>query len=44
MIIQRTPTEGKRLCTVDLLIKVTCFVKKVNNVSISKEVDLNYLV
>jgi hypothetical protein len=32
---------GGRLCTVDLLIKVAWFVKKVNNISNKKGADLN---
>jgi len=29
-------TEGERLGTVDLLIKIACFVKKVNNIFVRK--------
>jgi hypothetical protein len=34
MIYQGILTEGGRLSTVDLLVKVACFVKKENNISI----------
>jgi hypothetical protein len=37
MFIQGILTEGGRLGTVDHLIKVVCFVKKVNNILIKKE-------
>ncbi len=35
---------GGRLSTVDLLIKVACFVKNVNNIFNIKEADLNLLI
>ncbi len=38
-----TKREG-RLSTVDLLIKVACFVKEVKIFSIQKGADLNWLV
>jgi hypothetical protein len=31
-VIQGILTKGERLSTVDLLIKVACFVKEVNNI------------
>jgi hypothetical protein len=34
---QGIPTEGGRLNTVDLLIKVACFVKKENDIFNKKE-------
>jgi hypothetical protein len=39
MSIQGTLTDLERLSTVELLIKVTCFVKKM--FAISKALDLN---
>jgi hypothetical protein len=35
---------GERLSTVDLLIKIACFVKNVNKLSIQKGADLSLLV
>ncbi len=40
-IVQGILTEGEWLSTVDLLIKVPCFVKEVNNIFIVKVADLN---
>jgi len=36
-------TEGRGLSTIDLLIKLACFVKKENNIFNIKGADLNYL-
>jgi hypothetical protein len=36
MLDQGTLTEGGRFSTVDLLMKVACFVPKVNNIFIKK--------
>jgi hypothetical protein len=37
-------TEGGRLSTVNLLTKVNCFVKEVNNIFNKKATNPNYLV
>jgi len=44
MLKQGTLTEGEELSTVDLLIKVPCFVTDEIMFAVSKGIDLNWLV